>query len=288
MYQQPAIHRRWIVLGLCLLGAGLTAAFFFDLSLTRYLYQPDDPPAIFMESFGFYPIYLPALLWLCVQWLRPGAWAARLAAFASSLILAGYLAYYSVTHLARRGVRHPGLYAAVVLLATAFCLGWVVRLCLAGTSTARRARFGLWCGTLYLLIHWVVIYVCKLVWNRTRFEDMLQNGDFEHFTRWLFPFGNGGTSFPSGHTAAACGVFVLVFFCDLFPGWNKRRGLVWAGCWAYVGWMALSRMMMGRHFLSDTLAASALMVTLFLLITRSNWYKRQALAVCQEEGDPNG
>ena len=37
------------------------------------------------------------------------------------------------------------------------------------------------------------------------------------------PFGNGGSSFPSGHTAAACSVFILTLACDVCLKWNRRR-----------------------------------------------------------------
>lgn len=63
----------------------------------------------------------------------------------------------------------------------------------------------LW-GTVYLLAGLAAINIIKAVWQRTRFDDMLTaagggfEGAFAQFTSWMQPFGNGGSSFPSGHT----------------------------------------------------------------------------------------
>ena len=103
---------------------------------------------------------------------------------------------------------------------------------------------------------------------------MLAAGDFSRFTSWLQPFGQGGSSFPSGHTASACGIFMLLIVCDVSARFARRRGLVWAVCWAYVAGMALSRMAMGRHFLSDTVMAAGVMAALFLALTHTGAYRK--------------
>ncbi|MGJ7918393.1 phosphatase PAP2 family protein [Massilia sp. LXY-6] len=65
-------------------------------------------------------------------------------------------------------------------------------------------------------------------------------------------------SFPSGHTAAAT-VFYGLLACYLVRrvrGWPKRTAVV-AACCLMVMLVALSRMYLGVHYLSDVLAASA-------------------------------
>ena len=83
-------------------------------------------------------------------------------------------------------------------------------------------------------------------------------------------------SFPSGHTAAACSVFILTLACDVCLKWNRRRTLVWALCWAYVAFMALCRLVIGRHYLSDTLAAAFVMLLLYLGMRKTKWYRAGA------------
>jgi undecaprenyl-diphosphatase len=65
-------------------------------------------------------------------------------------------------------------------------------------------------------------------------------------------------SFPSGHTAAAT-VFYGLLACYLLrrvQAWPARAAIV-AGCCLMVGLVALSRMYLGVHYLSDVLAATA-------------------------------
>ena len=137
-------------------------------------------------------------------------------------------------------------------------------------------------GTVHLLAGLAATNIIKAVWQRTRFDDMLTaagggfEGAFAQFTSWMQPFGNGGSSFPSGHTAAACSVFILTLACDVCLKWNRRRTLVWALCWAYVAFMALCRLVIGRHYLSDTLAAAFVMLLLYLGMRKTKWYRAGA------------
>jgi undecaprenyl-diphosphatase len=65
-------------------------------------------------------------------------------------------------------------------------------------------------------------------------------------------------SFPSGHTAAAT-VFYGLLACYLLrrvQAWPARTAIV-ALCCSMVGLVALSRMYLGVHYLSDVLAAAA-------------------------------
>jgi undecaprenyl-diphosphatase len=65
-------------------------------------------------------------------------------------------------------------------------------------------------------------------------------------------------SFPSGHTAAAT-VFYGLLACYLVrrvQGWPARAAII-AACTATVMLVALSRMYLGVHYLSDVLAAAA-------------------------------
>ena len=137
----------------------------------------------------------------------------------------------------------------------------------------KRERFGFFWGTVYMLIGNIVIHALKPIWNRARFDEMAQQMDFSGFTPWYQPFGAGGTSFPSGHTAAACGLIFLVFICDAFPQYRKYRKFILVLCSVYIAAMAASRIVIGRHFLSDTVAPCLIMAGIFLLMRRSKMYR---------------
>lgn len=96
----------------------------------------------------------------------------------------------------------------------------------------------------------IVIQFMKMLWGRVRFREF--SGDLSLFTPWYkINFFSGHNSFPSGHTANLAVILA-------FPVWlralgKSRRRIVFS----YVAislctvLMALSRIFIGAHFLSD-------------------------------------
>ena len=265
--------------GLVLFCAGMAAGAAWDLQINQALYSPPQPLTVFMESFGFYPLYLPAILWVLTAALRAEKTAVRAACLAVCAGGAAGLWAYSAHELAKRDV--PPLAPCLAVWAILAALAALYARMLRSTPPALNARlsFAMGAGFAYLAAQTVVINALKAVWARTRFDDMLAAGDLSQFTAWFRPFGNGGSSFPSGHTAAACGIFVLIFVCDALPAWGRRRALVWTGCWAYVALMAVCRVMIGRHYMTDTLAAAFVMTLLLAAVRESKPYKTRLAAL---------
>ena len=65
MYKEKT-NRRLIGLGVVLFAAGMAAAYLWDLPIDTALHSPQNFAAIFMETMGFYPLYLPVVLWLAL------------------------------------------------------------------------------------------------------------------------------------------------------------------------------------------------------------------------------
>lgn len=262
---------RFVLLGLVLFACGMAAGALWDLPLDKAVYRPASALTLGMEAFGYYPIYLPLGLWLAYL-ARGGAKKLWLRVLCAVLALAGCagLALASYGNLDGRGAPLPALTTALVWAALAAGAAVLLR----SRADARRLRFAFFWGSIYLALDRVFIdLILKQIWDRTRFDDMLAAGSFADFTAW-YQHGHGGTSFPSGHTSAACGVLVLLLLCDVFPAWARRRRWVRAGCAAYVVLMAACRLVIGRHFLSDTVMGAAVMAVLFLCLTRSAPYRR--------------
>lgn len=270
--KEQKTNRALLIFGFCLFCLGMAAAALWDLPLNTAVYHGTWLPAVLMECFGFYPLYLPPIF-LCFCFAKTKS-VPRFARFLLALVGVlggGALIVYSGIGLVQRDV----LYAAALTNGFAFFFA----LCCAALILAlRNAIFRLkmifictW-GTVYLLCNTVVINGMKLIWNRTRFDDMISTGDFSSFTAWYHPFGAGGTSFPSGHVAAACSIFILLLCCDVFYYFLQHRGLVGSICWVYIIWMALCRIVIGRHYLSDTLMAAFVMTLLFYAMTHNRFY----------------
>lgn len=260
---------------LFVLLAVLAAATWVDLPVSRTLYSPTQSWAIYLEAMGFYPFYFPALLWLLG--LANDAevkGTIRLLCTAAFTAATALMAFSSYQHLESRGV--PMAFIPVCVVWTILLFGYVFVLSAESRCSAawrKRERFGFFWGTIYMLIGNIVIHVLKPIWDRARFDEMTQQADFSRFTPWYQPFGGGGTSFPSGHTAAACGLIFLVFICDAFPEYQKYRKAILVLCCLYIIAMSASRIVIGRHFLSDTAASCLIMAGIFLLLRRSKPYQ---------------
>lgn len=270
----------WLVAAFLIYFAGFSAATLWDLALNQAVYTPANLYAIIMECFGWYPAFLPALLLAMLLATQPALPRGRLwqRPVAALVALAGFAAlfYASRGYMLKRGLldgpNDPlGMLWLIAGLVFAGALLFAV-LRLTPPARIRMTFFGLW-GAVYMAANQALIYPVKHLWARTRFDELVAAGSFEHFTPWYQPLGFGGSSFPSGHTANACGIFMLLVLCDLFPAWAKYRKATCACCWGYILLMALARVLIGRHFLSDTLAASAIMAVLFYAMRSTKLYK---------------
>ncbi len=283
----------WLLPALLLFAAGFTVAALYDLSINTAVHTPGSYFAILMEAFGWYPAFLPTL-WAALLFAtqRPAALRQAWQPVAGGVVaLGGFAALYltSRNYLAKRGMLPAGSMAGWLWLGAGVLFALLL-VFLAFRLTAPNRQKMLFFGafsTLYLVANQLVTNLLKAVWQRPRFDDMLGDGRLHEFSGWLQPFSAGGSSFPSGHTANAAGIFVLIILCDLYPALAKHRRLITALCWAYIAAMAVARIMIGRHFLSDTLAAAGLMALLFWGMHASGTYKKslgRALSGAAGEG----
>ena len=123
--------------------------------------------------------------------------------------------------------------------------------------------------TFVAIVAALLINVIKIPWGRVRMRLIVQAGNESYFTPW---WQAGGTlkrqllaegvaksefrSFPSGHTACAACAMLMILLPTLSKRLQKRTTLCFLlGCvWTLA--VALSRICMGAHFLTDVAAAS--------------------------------
>ncbi|MDL2254220.1 phosphatase PAP2 family protein [Ruminococcaceae bacterium OttesenSCG-928-I18] len=276
----------WLVPAVVVFAAGFVIAAKWDLALSRELFDPDNLVASLFEAFGWLPAFLPVVL-LALLWAAEGhaskekRWRFPLGCLVA---VCGFGALYNTCYhyLEKRDLAdgpddiRTWLWLALGVAVAIFAFWWVFS---RGETLRHKLVFFALVGSVYMVANQLIINIVKTIWDRVRFDEMhgmLQAG-FEAFTPWYLPGGGGGTSFPSGHTANACGIFLLVVLCDLFPSWNRRRNLVYVLCWGYVAAMAFTRILIGRHYLSDTMAAAIIMAILFFVLRRTKAYKKGLL-----------
>ncbi len=115
---------------------------------------------------------------------------------------------------------------------------------------------------LYYVFELCTVYPLKVLWGRARFFELLAAGGasgsvtgvgLAGYSPWYLPqFFAGGSSFPSGHTAFVFGGLTLFCFA-VYLGKGKLPALIYS--WGYVLLMAFSRVVLGRHYVSDVVAA---------------------------------
>lgn len=272
--------QKWpIVLFFLLMLAFFCAAARYDLALDQALYSSKSPFAIWMEAFCWWPAYLP-FAGLGAVWLAAGGQGRQMAGLFLCLLTAAALTAVSARYLLRRQVP--------VMVVVICCVLACAVLAVAVSHTRQRLRepsirlrmhfFVLLC--IYCTIaREIIVNLLKLCWGRARFDEMLAGGSFELFTPFWQWSQAGGSSFPSGHTANGCMVFVLCLLPALFPSLRRRTKLIFLGCTVWAALCAFARMQIGRHFLSDTLASVCFMAALVFVVSHLPIYKRRLASV---------
>lgn len=276
----------WFLPALLAYAVGFALTAVYDLSINQALYSPHSLYGILFEGFGWYPAFFPPLFMFVLLLTVPGPAGQKLwrRIVAGVAALAGLALIYDSSYgtLVLRGLLQSGADPLRwIWLAAGVVLAGLLLWASARLRGSLREKLFFWalCGTVLLAANEVLIRALKMLWNRCRFDEMLVLGSFEGFTPWYRPLGFGGSSFPSGHTASAACILMLLVLCDLFPKIKRWRPVVTALCWVYIAAMGLSRVVIGRHFLSDTLAGSALIALLFFALHHSKLYQKHLLRV---------
>lgn len=121
-----------------------------------------------------------------------------------------------------------------------------------------------WLYIAVVVLSVLVVNLMKIGWARPRMRSI---DTLEQFRYWYEISGpttaNELKSFPSGHTAVSFSIIAYAFFTGYFQrlrNWHVIGfGIVWGSL------VALSRVVLGAHFLSDVVAGAYVTVVLFMV-----------------------
>lgn len=125
----------------------------------------------------------------------------------------------------------------------------------------------------------------KLIFNRYRFCTLNAIDRFDLYSKWLPLKGklpitelmsgagvqsDGAKSFPSGHVASGSLVILITALPALFDKLNtkKARIIINASVWAYIVLLMISRMVMGKHYLTDVLIGLGITLVCYFVCTK--------------------
>lgn len=243
-------YRTEIIVFYVLAAAAMVVASFFDLKIDIALNDPSNPFAVWLYRTGEFPSRLicpiaGAVIFRCTD-------KKVAAAIGAALCLGGsaYMGYYIGKHFFVEEYR------------MAFSLLWGIGFGVAALYAVRfvtvpnefkrplftAAVIGVGVMTAQLL----TVDIMKNLWGRVRFRDLLSSGSCDGFTAWFVINGkNGNKSFPSGHTAGAGMSYLLMLLPFIDKKREKYRAVYFWCPFIYTSAVALTRLVMGAHYLSD-------------------------------------
>ncbi len=265
----------YILFALWLIGVALATVFDLDISRTiadpdsrfgRFLEVAGEPPAILFTSFNF--ALISSYLFRFSKLRRKDIALAALTAV-GCVGTTVYTCFRTLKYVAD----HPQhvlniVYTAVVslIIIVLFALAALLM-----SEKSLKKYFDTACRCAIVgIATFAVIWLFKLTWGRVRPRQL--GGDLSLFTPWYLPQGfTGYFSFPSGHTANATVIFSTVYYLEFLPErFKKFKPLIVVLLAAWIAAVALSRVFVGAHYLSDVLFGAAITLAIVYFMRRKD------------------
>lgn len=257
----------------------MAAGSVWDYSISQAAYNPDSPFGLFFAAFGEYPAALGfaaagSMLLSArnrekhltgVLQIIAGCWFIFSGAAMASILPTNYL------HIP------AGLSAGIGLVCTGLTVWGTLRLC---RTSDRRTVIRI--AAVFLLVIFadiLVVNLIKIPWGRARMRLVASDS-----RAYFMPWWQAGTelrdtlvaagvaadefkSFPSGHTANASSLMLLCLLPRLSPKLTDKQNFLFFIALAWTVLVAVSRIVMGAHYLTDTTVGFAVGLAVFLGIS---------------------
>lgn len=280
MKRQSVLLPKYYTLGIfCFLAAMFLIGSFFDYPISKMLYNSANGFGIFLAAFGEYPAALGftaagALLLI-----------ARSKENKLSMLLqylgGGLLIFFGTVMAAMMPSRYIKIPLPLLICIGLLCSGAVIFLMIRLCKNANRKTILRTAAVIFFVIfaEMLLVNLIKIPWGRPRMRLVSVNPEAFFMPWWMAGSELKNTlmaagvaaeefkSFPSGHTANAATLILL----GLIPLLNQKLAnkkilLVSIG----FGWgclVAFSRIIMGAHYLTDTVVGFGVSLVVMLLLS---------------------
>lgn len=262
-------YRGEIICYYILAAISLVAASFVDLDLDKMLNNPESFFANWFCNTGELPGYLLVPIAGAIVYICSSNKILKLAGVLTSLggaaLTGGYLGDYFFIDNGRATIYG-------ILLGLLFGAGFLYTVSYINVPEKLKKPLIIISisGIIALLVQVGVINIIKFFWGRMRFRAMLAEGSFDGFTQWYIPNTNASSnefkSFPSGHTAGAGMSYLMMLLPMINEKWKKRKTICFVVPLIYTSIVALTRMIMGAHFLSDVTIGGTVSFTIAICV----------------------
>ena len=259
----------------------MVVATFFDMKIGNYMYMPENLFGVVLEVGGVSPFYLViafagAVFFAFSRTLKKSAWNTVRMVFAVIAALGGLtLFFHQFTKLwFDSRIIYYIVAAAISLPCLALGLWGLTRL--SANTLKKLAIFSLF-AVIALAVSMSIVQGVKTLWGRPRYREMFKADDFSIFSPWYKPyeisFHDSQQSFPSGHTASAGAIMVIAALPEIFTKLKKYEWLLFACGIGFTAAVAVSRIIMGAHFLSDVTMGAIISIGTYAVV-RAIFFKR--------------
>jgi len=243
---------------------GLILAIPFDLPISQFLYDQSNLLGRFGEAVGEVPGVLVGVFG-CAALLFTYKRNSKFSKISSYifgglfLVLLSFMAAGLPTHY----IEMPSWVTYVFTIIYIFGAVYIVKK--TPEALYPKLRKLAWIAVLTFITETIAINLIKFGWSRVRFRDLLEST--EAFSAWFIPRGFTGnteyTSFPSGHVANASVILFITLLPSVYQKLRKYQNWFYVISFVWIGLIMVSRIIMGAHFLSDTIVG--LWVTVVIL-----------------------
>ena len=254
---------------------------FWDYPISQAFYDPSNPFGLFFAAFGEYPAALGfaaagAMLLSArnrknritgILQMIAGCWFVLSGAAMASMLPKGYLEIPTL------------LSVGIGLICTGLTVWGFLRLCRGGDR-----RVVIRVAAVFLLVIFadiLVVNLIKIPWGRARMR-LVAVDERAYFMPWwiagselkdtLTATGVAAEefkSFPSGHTANASTLMLLCLLPMLRPKLAAKQTLLFLIGFFWTILVAVSRIIMGAHYLADTIVGFAVGLIVLILMSRA-------------------
>ena len=227
----------------------------FDLKIDQNINNPSSWWALIFEVIGEFPIYIGLLLFSITYFNIQSNKKMK----SLYLVLVYFSTFLFILMPSRYFVSMKMLNLSIILLVSTMVFFLITYLSrkIKKEYYEKIKNIALMCG-IGIVVELLLITLLKQCWSRVRFFEL--DEDYSQFTPWYIInwFEGNHTSFPSGHTAGATNILYLSLITPLFTDDKKKHIFITSLCYVFIALTAFSRLVLGRHYLSDVVMAFAI------------------------------
>lgn len=266
---------------LALLALCLVAGSLVDYPLSCALINQQNPFGLLLAAYGHFPAFaaisLAGVLFICTYSREKPMTSALLALLGVSL---NAICLFAMVHTPLRYLSLSIPVAIIIGVSLLVLVNVVLLFVLRGATHGQLQRFGAFLLA-FVVAQFIVVYIIKIVWSRPRMR-MIVSTDGATFQPWwvigseqkdgLMATGIAAEefkSFPSGHTACAACAMALVALPAIKPALARWSNVLFWASALIPALVAISRIIMGAHFLTDVTMGFTTTFLILLVLLRA-------------------